>query len=47
MKRILVVEDTWHNRKILRDLLTGLASRCSRQSTARRVSHRLNCTDRT
>ena len=22
MKRILVVEDTWHNRRILRDLLT-------------------------
>ena len=22
MKRILVVEDTWHNRKMLRDLLT-------------------------
>ena len=22
MRRILIVEDTWHNRKILRDLLT-------------------------
>lgn len=39
-KRILIVEDQEELRGVLRDLLTGSGTRCSKRQTGRRASQR-------